>query len=332
MRIPIEQLHKELMRVLMNYGFASDRAELCARLFAEASRDGVHSHGLNRFPRFIEWIQKGLVKVDAIPHEIEKAGVLEKWDGNLGPGNLNAFFGMGRAIAVAKESGIGCIALRNTNHWMRGGSYGWQAAEAGCIGICWTNTIPNLPPWGAKESKLGNNPFIMAVPRQEGHIVLDMAMSQFSYGKLESMRMKGEQLPVDGGFDANGKLTRDPKAIEESGRPLPIGYWKGSGLSLILDLTATILSGGLSTRSIGQLEVEYSVSQVFIAIDPTKISERIFIQQAVEEIIQDFHAALPDTESGMVFYPGEKTLAVRMDSLQYGVPVDESIWKAVLAL
>jgi 3-dehydro-L-gulonate 2-dehydrogenase len=84
---------------------------------------------------------------------------------------------------------------------MRGGTYGWQAAEAGVIGICWTNTMPNLPPWGGGEPCLGNNPLVIAVPRKGGHVVLDMAMSQFSYGALESYRSRGEMLPVDGGFD-----------------------------------------------------------------------------------------------------------------------------------
>src|SRR6202165_5100698 len=133
---------------------------------------------------------------------------------------------------------------------MRGGSYGWQAADAGVIGVCWTNTMPNLPPWGASEPRLGNNPLVIAVPRAEGHIVLDMAMSQFSYGTLESFRMRGEQLPVTGGFDLDGKLSSDPGAIEASRRPLPIGYWKGSGLSLMLDMLAALLSGGQATHQI----------------------------------------------------------------------------------
>ena len=215
---------------------------------------------------------------------------------------------------------------------MRGGSYGWQAAEAGCIGICWTNTIPNLPPWGAKEAKLGNNPLIVAVPRPEGHVVLDMAMSQFSYGKLQSFRARGEQLPIAGGFDADGGLTCDPGAIEDSGRPLPIGYWKGSGLALILDLMATILSGGWSTHRLGQLADEHGVCQVFIAIDPGKVADRSFMRAAIEEIIGDLHAATPDEKESNVYYPGEKTLATRADSMQNGVKVDESAWQAVLAL
>src|SRR5438094_9519275 len=232
MRIPYSELFAGLLRVLLKLGFEQQRARLCAQLFADASRDGVYSHGLNRFPQFVRMIQTGVIAVDAEPELVASGGSLERWNGRSGPGNLNAYRSMDRAIALSRERGIGCVALANTNHWMRGGSYGWQAADAGVIGICWTNTMANLPPWGASNPRVGNNPLIIAVPRAKGHVVLDMAMSQFSYGALASYRMRGEQLPVAGGFDSQGRLTRDPAAIEASQRALPIGYWKGSGFGV----------------------------------------------------------------------------------------------------
>src|SRR4029077_1138876 len=195
---------------------------------------------------------------------VNTSGALERWDGMGGPGNLNAYQCMDRAIALSREHGVACVALASTNHWMRGGSYGWQAADAGVIGICWTNTLPNLPPWGASDPRVGNNPMVIAVPRPKGHVVLDMAMSQFSYGALASYRMRGELLPVDGGFDADGRLTRIPEAIEASNRPLPIGFWKGSGLALMLDLLAALLSGGKATHQItADPDRETMLSQVF---------------------------------------------------------------------
>ena len=118
--------------------------------------------------------------------------------GGGGPGNLNAQASMSRAMALGREHGIGCVALGNTNHWMRGGTYGWQAADAGMIGICWTNTLANLPAWGAKMPGLGNNPLVIAVPRPEGHVVLDMAMSQFSYGALARVP-RGRKAAAGGG-------------------------------------------------------------------------------------------------------------------------------------
>ncbi len=96
-------------------------------------------------------------------------------------------------MALAKEHGIGCVALKNTTHWMRGGSYAWQAAQAGFIGISWTNTESCMPMWGSKVPGVGNNPFCIAIPRKSGPIVLDMAMSQYAYGKLGVYRLAGKQ-------------------------------------------------------------------------------------------------------------------------------------------
>src|SRR5438552_2755568 len=242
LRVAFQEARETLAAVLVKLSFTPERATLCARLFVASSADGVYSHGLHRFPRFVRAIKNGIVNVHATAECVAQRGGLERWDGRYGPGNLNAHAAMARAVALARGHGIGTVALARTNHWMRGGTYGWQAAEAGVVGICWTNTLPNLPPWGADTPRIGNNPLVIAVPREGGHIVLDMAMSQFSYGALASYRMRGEPLPGDGGFNREGLLTRDRAAIEASNRPLPIGYWKGSGLALMLDMIATLLS------------------------------------------------------------------------------------------
>src|SRR5437667_320916 len=132
MRIPYSELFAGLLRVLLKLGFEQQRARLCAQLFADASRDGVYSHGLNRFPQFVRMIQTGVIAVDAEPELVASWGSLERWNGRSGPGNLNAYRSMDRAIALSRERGIGCVALANTNHWMRGGSYGWAGRRCRC--------------------------------------------------------------------------------------------------------------------------------------------------------------------------------------------------------
>jgi 3-dehydro-L-gulonate 2-dehydrogenase len=332
MRIPYEELFDVLLRVLLKQGFEEQRAHLCAQLFADASRDGVYSHGLNRFPQFVRMIQSGVIVVDAEPQLVASFGSLERWDGRSGPGNLNAHRCMERAIELSRERGIGCVALANTNHWMRGGNYGWQAADAGVVGICWTNTLPNLPPWGASDARVGNNPVIIAVPRAKGHVVLDMAVSQFSYGALASYRMRGEALPVDGGFDVAGNFTRDPAAVEASQRPLPIGYWKGSGLALLLDMVAALISGGCATHQITPIpERETKLSQVFIALDPCTVQQNDTSPSIVDQIIDHLHSP-PQTGGGQVRYPGERVLQIRKENLANGVPVEPSIWNEVQKL
>jgi 3-dehydro-L-gulonate 2-dehydrogenase len=328
MKVPYQKIHDVLRRVLMNRGFDAARADLCARLFADTDRDGVYSHGLNRFPRFIRTIENGVVDVRAEPTRVTSHHAMERWDGRRGPGNLNAYAAMARAIALAREHGIGCAALANTNHWMRGGSYGWQAADAGVIGICWTNTLANVPPWGAIEPRIGNNPLVIAVPRAGGHVVLDMAMSQFSVGALQTYRARREPLPVIGGYDSEGQLCTDPAAIEASRRLLPIGFWKGSGLAIMLDMLAAILAGGLATHDIPRdPERESSLSQVFIAIDASPLG----VDETIADAIVEYLHATPAGDTG-VRYPGERTLETRRRNMAEGIPVDEATWTWVCGL
>ena len=252
LKIPVPVMESEFKRILLNYGFSEDKANTCAHIFTINSLEGVYTHGVNRFAKFIKYVSDGYTKPEKEPVCIHRAGAIEQWNGQLGPGPLNALVCTDRAMEIAREQGMGCVALANTNHWMRGGTYGWRAAKQGYVFIGWTNTIKNMPAWGGIDAKLGNNPLVIAIPYQQEAIVLDMAMSQFSDGALDLHHLKNQQLPVPGGFDKNGVLTTDPGAIRESERTLPIGYWKGAGLSLLLDILAAMLSGGFPVAEISK--------------------------------------------------------------------------------
>jgi 3-dehydro-L-gulonate 2-dehydrogenase len=332
-RIPLEEAERTLAAVLVKLGASDERAGKCAKLFVETTRDGVYTHGINRFPRLVVMIKNGAVDVKAEAECVAGFGALERWDGRGGLGNLNAQAAMARAIELGRTHGIGCVAMGNTNHWMRAGSYGWQAADAGMIGICWTNTQPNLPTWGGIDPVLGNNPLVLAVPRRRGPMVLDMAMSQFSYGALEAYRKRGEMLPVDGGFDEKGNLTRDPGAIERTLRPLPVGYWKGAGLSMLLDAIAAMMSLGRATHllSLDPL-LEIGVSQMFITMNPAALGKAEQAEQIADAVVDSIHASTPAREGDRLRYPGEKTLRVRAENEKLGLPVEEAVWEQILAM
>lgn len=334
MRVEITQVKSVLETILVNLGFDPSDASLSARLFTEASRDGVHTHGLNRFRAYVESVAAGHVNPKARPTTLDRFGAFEQWDGNHGPGNVNAWLAMGRAVELSEEHGIGCVALANTNHWMRAGSYARQAADRGCIGICWTNTIANMPPWGGREPKLGNNPLAIGVPNREEHIVIDFAQSQYSYGRLESHLRQGTRLPSPGGLDEQGRLTDDPATIMRTQRMLPIGYWKGSGLSIVLDLAAALLSRGKSTVRISQNSFETDVSQVFLALRPPGSTPETtaWREQLIREVLDDLHATTPAEPGERLYAPGERVAAARRDAEANGIEVDASVWQSIVAL
>jgi 3-dehydro-L-gulonate 2-dehydrogenase len=327
--IPYTLLKDTLQRALGQVGFDKARSERCAELFAKTDLDGVRSHGVERFARLLRYIEAGVVFPDRCPVLLSQAGFFERWDGHLGPGNLNAQFAMNRAMELAAVSGIGCVALANTNHWMRGGSYGWQAVEEGKIGICFTNTMPNMPAWGAKESKLGNNPLVIGIPRKNGPVVLDMAMSQFAYGKLSRLAHTGEKAAFPAGFDSKGELTDDPQTVLDNQSAVPMGLWKGAGLSLMIDLLAALLSGGKSTKDIGANDLESGLSQVFISLDPKVLGLEGWFEEKAEAILADYLNA-EAFEGKSVFYPGQQTLQTRAKNLQYGVPVAAKTWEKLV--
>jgi 3-dehydro-L-gulonate 2-dehydrogenase len=149
-----------------------------------------------------------------------------------------------------------------------------------------------------------------------------MAMSQFSYGKLQEYQLAKKELPVPGGYDENGILTTDPQKIRVSKRILPAGYWKGSGLSLMLDLLVAGLSDGRTVSEITASGKEYGLSQIFISINAHNLSASI-----VEAII-----SFIKTNNTSARYPGEQVLETRKRSSQEGITVNDEIWEEIIRL
>lgn len=332
MKISYEQMQQVLYDLFLRRGFTEEKARLISYVFSVNTLSGVNSHGVNRVPSFIEFVEKGIVRPDAEAEKASSFGSIERWDGHRGPGIVNATKCTSRAIELAKKHGMGLVALRNTNHWMRGGTYGLQAANEGCIALFFTNTQPNMPPWGGKESRTGNNPFIVGIPRKPEPVLLDMALSQFAFGKIHNYKLKGEQLPFPGGWDENNELSSDPEKILPNERGLPIGYWKGSALSMVLDMLATLLSAGDSTFRIGQHSYETGISQVFLCIYPEIFGDQDLQQQLLNEIIDYNHDVEPMSPGGRTYFPGEKSAMTRSRNLKEGIPVDEGIWQTILDL
>jgi 3-dehydro-L-gulonate 2-dehydrogenase len=333
-RIPFATMQDVITAAFVRAGMNRQDAETCAHIHTKSSCDGVYSHGLNRVARFVDYVKKGWVDLEGKPKLVKSLSAIEIFDGQRGPGVLNALFAADRAMEIASRGGVGIVALRNTTHWMRGGAYGWHAAEKGFIAISWTNTESCMPAWGGKNPRLGNNPFVMAVPRKKGHIVLDMAMSQYAYGKLQVTRLKGEQLPFPGGFDKDGNLTSEPGPIEESMRILPMGYWKGSGFAILLDTLAAVLSEGLATDQIDKIERGSCTgcSQIFISIDPRQLGGEAFTDSVGDGVVDYVNTSTPAENSKEVLYPGEIEVRVRKDHLENGIVVDDGVWAEVQAL
>lgn len=302
-----------------------------AEIFAGNSLDGVYSHGMNRFPRYLSDMDSGLCDRTVTQAErVSGFGALEVWDAHFGIGPLIAEQMTRRAIDLAREHGIACVALRNNSHWLRAGRYGLMMADAGMMGICFTNTCMNLVAYGAKEPSTGNNPITFAIPRRAGNLVMDMAVSQYAFGKLEIMAQEGKMLDTPCGYDTEGNLTCDPRKINESGLMMPMALWKGSALSIMLDLMAASLSLGRTSLDIGRpADGERGMSQVFICLNPAAVVDAGEMDAQIERTVAFLNALPPKDGVHGVHAPGENLAATRARNLRDGIPVTEETWKKI---
>lgn len=310
----------------------AEKAHHFAEIFAGNSRDGVHSHGMNRYPRYLSDMERGLCDARVTQAErVSGLGGLEVWDAHFGVGPLIAEQMASRAIELAREHGVACIALRNNSHWLRAGRYGLMMADAGMAGICFTNTCMNLTAYGAKQNSVGNNPITIALPRKKGSLVMDMAVSQYAFGKLEIMAQQGKMLDTPVGFDTNGQLTCDPAEIRKSGLMLPIAQWKGSALSIMLDLMASTLSLGRTALQIGTpADGERGMSQVYICLNPAAVVDMDKADAQMEETIAFLNGLTIDGKNAGVHAPGQNLCKVRERSMHEGIPVTEETWAKIL--
>jgi 3-dehydro-L-gulonate 2-dehydrogenase len=327
-----EDLHRELKKILVDRGSSEEAADVVARVIVENTRDGVASHGVNRFRRLIRNIDQGLTKPDAVPVRVSGIGGYEIWDGNLGFGVFNSIVCTNRAVELAKTHGISCVSIRNSNHFLRGGTYGLIIAEAGMMGIVFTNTQVNMCAWGTSTRSVGNNPLVLAVPRANGaHVIADTSFSEYSYGKLQVARLEKRVMPTPAGFDENGNLSKDPEVVLKTCRLLPAAKWKGSSIALLLDLITSVSSFGNSSASIYQNAQadEYAHSHTFIAINPLALGKKEDANRIIEETLKFLLDAAP-APGETVHYPGQAMLKCREINEKEGIPVDETVWNQIL--
>lgn len=329
--VQYEEAVKRMARGLERFLNAQD-AKQFAEIFAGNSLDGVYSHGMNRYPRYLSDMESGLCDAKVTQAErVSGLGGLEVWDAHFGVGPLIAQQMAERAIELARTHGIACVALRNNSHWLRAGRYGLMMADAGMMGLCMTNTCMNLVAYGAKEPSTGNNPITIAIPRRAGSLVMDMAVSQYAFGKLEIMAQEGGMLDTPCGYDTDGNLTNDPQKIVESGLMTPMALWKGSALSIMIDLMVSMLSLGRTSLAIGTpADGEKGMSQMFVCMNPAAVIDMDKAEAQMEKTIAFLNSLEPKDGVHGVHAPGENLEKTRARNRECGIPVTEDTWQKIV--
>ena len=204
-------LVKEILKKL---GASEEDSELVAEATIDADLKGFTSHGLGRFPQYLISIESGTINLkDNITIEKETPAIA-LINGNSGFGQAVAYKAMKLAVKKAKEVGIGCVGVHNSNHFGVTGFYSDIAVKEGVIGTVLANTDPAIAPFGASEALIGTNPIAIGIP-SDSYIAVDMATSVTARGKILESKRKGLELPEGWALDKDGNPTTDPEAALE---------------------------------------------------------------------------------------------------------------------
>jgi LDH2 family malate/lactate/ureidoglycolate dehydrogenase len=329
-RVPAAALTAFVSRALLAAGLPGEDAQILATLMIEADLRGSDTHGVIRLPLYIRRLRAGGINPTPNIRVLNDRPSTALIDGDNGMGHLVMNRAAALAIDKAKTNGIGWVGARMSNHAGPAALYVTMPLKHDMIGLYFAVGSSNhLPPWGGSESLLGTNPMAVAVPaRDEPPIVLDMSPTVAAFGKVRLKAQRGEPMPVGWMIDREGKPLTDPKRADE-GHLLPIGDYKGSGLSLIIGL----LAGALNRAALGRDVVDFvkeagtptNTGQAIAAISIDAFMPADAFKRSVDGIVRDIRNSprLPGVER--IWLPGEQSHAKLLDRRAHGVPMPKAL-------
>jgi LDH2 family malate/lactate/ureidoglycolate dehydrogenase len=285
-------------------------------------------------PRYATRLTNGTINPRPSIQVESETGVSAQVDGDNGPGQWVAVVAMETAIRIARDKGVGIVAVRRSNHLGAAGHYPWMAASEGLIGLCTTTGPVILAPTGGTTPTFGNNPIGVGIPAGCHHpILLDIAMSVAPRGRIGLALAEGKPLPPGWILDRNGQPSTDPADLV-AGLGMPIGGHKGYGLTLIMEVLAGVLTGagfGWDNRREHnrQMVKPANFGHFFMAIDPELFMPSADFTARVDRLIEMTKTGDKADGAEEIFVPGEVELRARERSLKEGVPLRPSTYEAL---
>jgi ureidoglycolate dehydrogenase (NAD+) len=312
-------------QALERAGARPEDATVVADGLVAADLRGVHSHGALRIGVYVDRLRAGSINPRAELDIVRDSGAVVVADAQAGPGIAMAVRAMDLAIARAQAHGIAAVSVRNSNHCGMLAFLAMRALPAGAVGIVASNGDSLVAPWGTRAKFLGTNPLAVAVPAgDELPVVLDMATSVVAHARVKGAFDRGESIPADWAVDSAGRPTTDP-AQALAGALLPFGAFKGSGISLLIDLLAGILPGGRSGPEIvplyQRLNEPQGVGHLFMALHVEAFEPLEVFRARVDETVRRIRALPPAAGASRAFMPGELEYLRAQEYQALGIPL-----------
>ncbi len=321
--LPYDELVQTVTEIFSAH-LPADDARHVAQCLVEADARGVASHGIGRIPVYTQRLRLGLVNPKPqlkVSGDGNGLGATAHVDGDNGMGYVVAHKAMAEAITRAQQHGISLVLASHSNHFGMSASYVQQALNAGLGAFVFTNAPPLMPVWGGRTPFLGTSPFAFGAPGATP-LLLDMATSVVAFGKIRRAARLGESIPADWALDAQGRATTDPHAAID-GVVLPMGGPKGSGLGLMMELLAGVMSGAAFGGEVRNQNADFSAPQnvghAFIAFKPDAFLSITDYQARAAQLVERAKACTPAEGFSGIHMPGEREAAMAAQARREGI-------------
>lgn len=326
LNVPSAILRDLAAAIFRAHGVPEGDALRVADCLIRADLRGIGSHGVSRIPIYTERLRKGLVNPTpslTITHGSTVGGQI---DGDNGLGFVVATRAMEEAIRLAKLHGFGMIFAHNSTHFGMAANYLLQALDAGMAAFVYTNASPAMPIWGGRDAFLGTSPYAFAAPGgKAGPVVLDMALSVVARGKIRRAAQKGEPIPLGWALDPEGKPTTDAQKGYD-GIVLPLGGAKGSGLSLMMEIIAGVMSGSAFGGKVGNQYFDFdkpqNVGHCFMALRPDLCVSADEYRARMDDLVARSKGGAKAEGFEEILMPGEPEARNEAKRLHVGIPIE----------
>ena len=326
-------------QVLTKLGVPAEDARVTTDVLVLADLRGIDSHGVARLGRYVNGLKQGTMKTTDQSRIIREAKATALIDGGQSLGQVVGKKGMDLAIRKARDTAVGVVAVRNSNHYGIAGYYSLMALEHDLIGVSMTNAGPLVVPTFGRTSILGTNPISLAAPAlKEKAFVLDMATSTVPRGKVEVYNRLGQPMPHGWAVDETGRSSTDPARVLNAlakrlgGGLLPLGGegedlggHKGYGLALMVDVLCGVLSGAATGLQVYADEKKPNVGHFFMALDPTAFRPLDEFRGDMGRLARELKESPKAHGQERIYVHGEKSFARMERFREQGIPLDPKV-------
>jgi (2R)-3-sulfolactate dehydrogenase (NADP+) len=327
---PLDHLLYLSQRCLQAAGAAPSAAHATARALLQAEAQGLASHGLSRIGQYTTFLRNGRSNPNAVATVVRSKGATLLVDAQCGMAYEACALAIDSAAARAREFGIGCAGVTNSNHFGAAALHLDALGSAGLVGLAFSNSPAAMPAWGGKRALFGTNPIAAIFPRRNAApCVIDLALSETARGKIMLAAKQGTPIPLGWAVDADGQPTTDAKAAL-AGSMLPAGGVKGAMLALTVELLVVALTGaafGFEADSFFSDEGNQPrLGQLFLAIDPAALAGNDAYLERIETLVG---VMLADAE---VRLPGERRRKLAQQAQREGIVLADTLYQQLVAL